>query len=688
MENSQLMLKKFQRQLLAHKEFWWCNLLGWACYNFLHSVNISLYSGSITSNFIHFLPTCILGVTTGALFHLLHTKKQWYSQHPMSLFPLAVLIAIFFATIETLMYQAKLIPGLAQACAPNSPRPPFTCGQVTDAFRHSLYAMLLWTLGYILIVAEQRNDATSPLKKSHIVKAVVLIIGCRLFECAVITMSYVPTEYKENFLYSKVYFIYTFVSVFFCSILATFTIFLRPAEQIAKSRIVPLLPTILILTFSTTVLSMWGASLVYRITHIPNASLSPYLFFGGDSFWPSPNAFAGALRESFQDGLIAVLLLIALRFSSHWKIHVQDHQIAFDIKKSLQFWAYNIGGWVIVSGALYFSKFLNLDTVDSNSPIVFMLAFITIGIFMGVILRTFMRYYQLQNLSLINFTYKVFVVSLLFGFLQACTLWFCNYIYNYLTLNEAGVIRFEQFVIKTHYFYTSTAICILCCFLWSLIYQISAAQRQKESSLMAQLQLENNLKNIQLNTLSGKIDPHFIFNALNNIRALIKEDSEKAREAVLILSDILRNPITTNSKDKVIINAEINLVRNYITLSKIQLERRLEYSEDIDASLGKALIPAMMLQIMVENAIKHGISPLVDGGTLALRIFQEGQQLKCILTNTGELNDKASTSGFGVGLSNIKERIFLLYGNNGSFNLTTKNKTVIAELVLPIEYLA
>lgn len=678
--------KEVAKVFFAPKDFWFFNLIGWLCYNLAHSINISLYTGSIFSNFLAFLPTAALGMLAGLCFYKLYFKHHLYKQHPIQLITFACIAAISFASIDTLIHYGNLLSSLPSVCASDFPRPPYTCGQVTDVFRHDLYAMLIWVMLFVLINGEKKSDDVKTIKTTDVIKAVIYLIAFRFFEYAVITMSYVPKESKAWVIFSKEYFYYSATSMFFCTLFSIFVFFLKPKEALFKSRLLPLIPSILILTFCTTVMSMWGNNLRYRFIHALDQPLSPYLFFGGDSLWISPSAFGGAMRECFQDTLVAVLFFLALSFSTRWKLKPNEQSPDFDLKKSIQFWLYNTGGWLIVASGLYFSGLLGLENVDRSSTPVFMFAFVLVGIFMGVSLRTFMRYYQPADFTLLSFTYRVMTMSLMFGFLQACTLWFCNYFYNYLSQNTAIIMKYQEFVVTSHYFFTSIFICVLCCFLWMLIYQISAAQRLKVDVTIKQLQLENNMKKVQLSALAGKIDPHFIFNALNNIRALIKEDSEKAREAVLILSDILRSPITTNSKDKVTLVTELGLVRNYIELSKIQLERRLTYEENISLELESVLIPSMMLQIMVENAIKHGISQLYEGGCLRLNVYKDEQKLICKLSNHGELLSNAKTSGFGVGVANIRERLTLLYGNNASFNLYQQPDQVIAELSLPIEY--
>lgn len=679
-------LNKSFQILHAPSGFWFFNLIGWLTYNLAHSINISLYTGTTHSNFLTYLPTSVLGMMVGLGFFKIYTAFRLYENHPIKLIPVISLCAICFAIIDTLIHNGHLLLSLPTVCATDFTRPPYTCGLVTDTFRHDLYAMLIWGMLFVLVNAEKHSIRYSQFNSTDIVKAAAILITVRLFEYAVITMSYVPKESKEWVIFSQEYFSYSAISMLFCTLFSLFIFFLKPKEALFKSRLLPLIPTILILTFCTTVISMWGNNLRYRIIHSANDPLSPYLFFGGDSLWASANGFAGAMRECFQDTLVAVLFFLAISFTRRWKLQPQEQLTEFDLKKSLQFWLYNTGGWIIVASSLYFSGLLGLDNVGKSSTTVFVFAFVLVGLFMGVSLRTFMRYYQPDDLSLLRFTYRIMAMSFLFGFLQACTLWFCNYFYNYLTLNTALIMKYQEFVTYGHYFITSFVVCVLCCFLWMLIYQISAAQRLKVEITIKQLQLENNMKKVQLNALAGKIDPHFIFNALNNIRALIKEDSEKAREAVLVLSDILRSPITSNSQDKVLLISELGLVRNYIELSKIQLENRLTYEENINVDAEQVLIPAMMLQIMVENAIKHGISQLHEGGILNLRILRMDESLICTLSNHGQLLNNSNTSGFGVGVTNIRERLNLLYGNNASFNLFQQNDLVIAELRLPIEY--
>jgi LytS/YehU family sensor histidine kinase len=126
------------------------------------------------------------------------------------------------------------------------------------------------------------------------------------------------------------------------------------------------------------------------------------------------------------------------------------------------------------------------------------------------------------------------------------------------------------------------------------------------------LELESNLKESQLNTLKGQINPHFMFNSLNNIRGLMLEDVTAARNMLTSLSETLRYSLTKSESNSIALEDELDMVKNYIELSKIQLESRLQFESFIDENSLSTQIPPMIIQMLIENAIKHGISNLIE----------------------------------------------------------------------------
>lgn len=219
-------------------------------------------------------------------------------------------------------------------------------------------------------------------------------------------------------------------------------------------------------------------------------------------------------------------------------------------------------------------------------------------------------------------------------------------------------------------------------FLWIVAYTIFRTTSQIKNNKIDKIELENSLKDSQLNALKGQINPHFMFNSLNNIRGLILEDPEKSREMITRLSEMLRYSLTKNDIDKIALEEEIEMVENFIAISKIQLEDRLHYNSTIDKELLKIQIPPMIIQILIENAVKHGISNLKDGGRIDLNIKTENKVLAILVSNTGNLIfDENSTQ---LGLQNIQKRLKLLYGENAKFELYEEQKQVIAKILIPI----
>ncbi len=160
------------------------------------------------------------------------------------------------------------------------------------------------------------------------------------------------------------------------------------------------------------------------------------------------------------------------------------------------------------------------------------------------------------------------------------------------------------------------------------------------------------------------------------------EDVDKSREMITRLSDMLRYSLTKNGLDKISLSEELEMVENYIALSKIQLEERLIFTKEIDKTVLKTEIPLMLIQMLVENAIKHGISNLPNGGKVLLTISKNKNNLIIEVKNSGKLIiHKTSTK---VGLENIKKRLSLMYGEKASFSLTEKAENVIARIRIPL----
>jgi len=195
---------------------------------------------------------------------------------------------------------------------------------------------------------------------------------------------------------------------------------------------------------------------------------------------------------------------------------------------------------------------------------------------------------------------------------------------------------------------------------WSLIYFGFNFFYNYKRSEIEKWQLDAAAREAELSALKSQINPHFIFNSLNNIKSLIVEDPEKSREMITHLSGLLRYSIEFNNQEKVKLGDELEIVKNYLKLESIQLEDRLQYKLEIDPATLEHQVPPMVVQLLVENAIKHGISGLTKGGEIRINSKLEGNSLIVEVKNTGSLKDVNARPG--IGLKNASERLSLLFG--------------------------
>jgi LytS/YehU family sensor histidine kinase len=173
-----------------------------------------------------------------------------------------------------------------------------------------------------------------------------------------------------------------------------------------------------------------------------------------------------------------------------------------------------------------------------------------------------------------------------------------------------------------------------------------------------------------------------MFNSLNNIRGLMLEDIDRARNMLTSLSETLRYSLTKSDSNAIALEDELEMVENYIEISKIQFENRLRFNTNIDNYTLNILIPPMIIQMLVENAIKHGISNLKEGGTIILSTTLITNQLSIEVANTGILSQSKDSTQLGI--KNIEKRLELLYGDAATFNIKEKENQVIATIKIPV----
>lgn len=217
-------------------------------------------------------------------------------------------------------------------------------------------------------------------------------------------------------------------------------------------------------------------------------------------------------------------------------------------------------------------------------------------------------------------------------------------------------------------------------FLWTLFYFLFHYFERYNQSL----KYEATMREVELAHLKSQLNPHFIFNALNSIRALVDENPKKSKTAITQLSNILRTSLVGEKRKLTKFEDELNTVKDYLSLESTRYEERLTTSFDIDTHSDEFLVPPLMLQTLVENGIKHGISNLKEGGIIKLTTFVEEGLLHIQIRNSGQLNsNKVTSSGFGI--KNTKQRLKLLYGDQAGFKIFNENDhTVLTVVTIPI----
>ena len=198
--------------------------------------------------------------------------------------------------------------------------------------------------------------------------------------------------------------------------------------------------------------------------------------------------------------------------------------------------------------------------------------------------------------------------------------------------------------------------------------------RRLESELRAQqarrAEMDRAHAAMQLRLLQSQVEPHFLFNTLAHLSALIRSDPPQAEKLLSHLNGFLRATLRRNRQERASLGDELTLVRDYLSIVGLRLGNRLRWSLEVEPGLETLAFPFMLLQPLVENAIKHGIEPKRSGGEVVLRAWREGSRLRLSIQDTGiGLQPHDSSAGEGVGLDNVRQRLAALYGSDAHLSL-------------------
>tara|TARA_R110001592_G_scaffold363221_3_gene681706 strand:+ start:92171 stop:93202 length:1032 start_codon:yes stop_codon:yes gene_type:complete len=334
------------------------------------------------------------------------------------------------------------------------------------------------------------------------------------------------------------------------------------------------------------------------------------------------------------------------------------------------FWSAQSTGWLF-----YLSLLLLYNYSDENfswQSFVSAISICLVGFLISSLMRLFFIKLNWHRKPFKNLILRITLSSLAFAFLFHAIITTISFIA--LDNSEIGFTANLEMQIQV---ILNWALLLL---FWSLLFFTSNyfLNYRTEQLRTAKLEAENKLFEVQ--QLKSQLNPHFLFNALNSIKALITEDPNQARNAINKLSNLLRRTLNTSGETLININEELDLVESYLALEKIRFEERLNYTIEADAKSSSQKIPPLMLQTLVENAVKHGIDKTLHGGEIKITITDQENTTLITITNPGKLGDKNNK---GIGVENTRRRLRLMFSDKASLKLKNHNDGVITTITLP-----
>ena len=251
---------------------------------------------------------------------------------------------------------------------------------------------------------------------------------------------------------------------------------------------------------------------------------------------------------------------------------------------------------------------------------------------------------------------------------------------------EGGPEPFRQH--WPHKFYAGLLSYVVLYSIIVLVAHIIDSREQLARHQTETARLNEQLSKAQLNALRRQIEPHFLFNTLNAIAGLVREKRNDAAVSMIAgLSDFLRRVVQDSDRQQVPLGEELEFTQKYLDIQKMRLAERLQFSVEVPSELLGARVPSLILQPMVENAVKHGISQRVHGGAIRISVAQHNGTLTMRVYNDGpSLPPGWEENETGIGIANVRTRLASLYGD--SFELRLQNQRLGVEATVSVPYVA
>jgi LytS/YehU family sensor histidine kinase len=338
-------------------------------------------------------------------------------------------------------------------------------------------------------------------------------------------------------------------------------------------------------------------------------------------------------------------------------------------RKKIVYCLFQFIGWFMYGILLFLAAYRN-----ANNQLKFSVVFnLTLYLVVGLLLSHLLRFlYIRKNYFQFNAPLLVSRIVIYSGIVSL--------IYTLINklLSSLIYMTFSKWDLLTILLNTASIFVVF--ILWSSIYITYHLFEESRKKEINNLLLTKTQTELELQNLRAQLNPHFLFNSLNAIRALIEIEPAKAKNGINLLSNLLRSTLKLNSDKLVTINKEMELVDAYLQLEKIRFEERLEVKSSLDEACLFLEIPAFTIQTLVENSIKHGISKLIDGGFIEINVNRDEDVCRIVVVNSGTLGKNVD---LGIGLDNLKKRLKLQYQDKFTFSILSSNDCVEVAITIP-----
>ena len=349
--------------------------------------------------------------------------------------------------------------------------------------------------------------------------------------------------------------------------------------------------------------------------------------------------------------------------------------MAIKLKAKGWYWTAQLIGWSVFSVLTVVWSVYGPDGASFNPAIIKgVVNILFIGVFVSHLFRNYIVRNDWLEMGITQVFPRLLFGSAIMGILAICL----QILIHDILFNDLRAILSHN-INDLLSFTLNWCVLLLLWALFYFAYHYFSLSRQQE---IRNLRLVTSMREIELSNLRNQLNPHFMFNAMNSIRALVDENPERAKVAITELSSLLRNSLLSGRKRIVPLSEELEIVNAYLELESIRYEERLDVKQQISPDASSCMIPPMMLQTLVENAVKHGISKLTDGGQLVINADVLGNQLFIDIKNSGKYEPGAGGST-GIGLRNTRKRLNLLFGKDAELIIRNNGSSVITRVRLP-----